>query len=439
MEILADRYVLEERLGSGGTATVWRATDKSLGVQRAVKVLDVAPGPDREALRERLRAEARAMAQVAHPNVVAVHDVGACGDRDFIVMELIDGPSLADHLDAEGPMHPEEAVRVAVTVLQALGAAHERGLVHRDVKPGNILLSSDGDAHLCDFGIALAEATEIRHTKTGAALGSLPYMAPEQRRDARSVGPEADLYAVGCTLYNALTCATPVDLYLAPGRSPRWAAVPDKLVEVLRTATAAEPTDRYADAAAMSRALLRATQPSEIPAEPTMDFEPPTAEIPLDGGDKRRRRTGRYVWANFGVVLITLVVSGAIVVRAQQMVGERMSQRVDPVPRVPDNIVIEGVWEGPWDGRSPGVQMRLRGSDPTLSGTVTLFLGGSTRESRVRGAFDRITGILELSEDLDHPGSGTYEATLGEDGALRGRFLAKDGDDPIPFLLVRTE
>ncbi|MFZ5480187.1 MAG: protein kinase domain-containing protein [Myxococcota bacterium] len=252
------RYRVERPLGTGGMATVFLATDTALGVPRAVKLLrgDEAARSD---LRARLRAEARVMARVDHPNVLRIFDVGSEDGRDYVVMEIAD-ESLQDRLDREGPLSPPVAVGYVVQVLAALAAAHAAGVVHRDVKPHNVLLTR-GVARLADFGIALlADEDALRTTRAGATMGSLAYMPPEQRLDARSVGPTADVYATGATLYALLTGGNPVDLFAAAPTSPRWRGLAPALVEVIARATRQDPRDRYASARAFALALLAARE-----------------------------------------------------------------------------------------------------------------------------------------------------------------------------------
>jgi tRNA A-37 threonylcarbamoyl transferase component Bud32 len=249
------RYVLLAPLGEGGTATVYRAMDRVLGVERAVKVLsaELVPGDD---LRRRLVAEARVMSHLEHRHVLPIYDVGSDDGRAYVVMALATSGSLYDRLNRDGPLSPAYAVARMLEVLDALAAAHHASIVHRDVKPANILLGPDGDALLADFGIALLATEDVaRHTRNDVAMGSFSYMPPEQRIDARSVGPTADLYAAGATLYALVTNMSPVDLFLAEPTSPRWSPVPLPLRAILVRATRMAPTERYATAGEFSEAL----------------------------------------------------------------------------------------------------------------------------------------------------------------------------------------
>lgn len=430
MERLADRYTLKERLGSGATATVWRALDEELGVERAVKVLELPEGVEHHTDRLRLRSEARTMASLSHAHIVAVHDVGSDGGRDYIVMDLMSGGSLQERLEEHGPEDPEQVVYLGIQLLGALKAAHSSGVIHRDVKPANILLDDKGQARLCDFGIALASASGERHTQTGTALGSLPYMSPEQRRDARGVGPEADFYALGCTLYHSLTCSSPVDLYLAPGQSPRWNGIPEGLVSVLRRATSAKPEDRFRRAGDFSRALLRSLGKTRarIPAEP---------EAPLDS--QRGLRWGGLpgtVWVGLGVTILLAVVSYGVVLRVEEWKRDRP---VEPPPvqtevAVPD---LQGEWLGSFGG-DPGAQLNLTDDGDVLSGLLTTPLGANSRRSRVVGNWDPEVGHWILTDEVQAPGSGWYEMKLDEDGILIGEFHHADDTGTVRLVLVKV-
>ncbi|MCA9573758.1 MAG: serine/threonine protein kinase, partial [Myxococcales bacterium] len=154
---------------------------------------------------------ARTMAKLHHKNVVLVHDVADDGAFAYLVMELIEGGSVADRMAAFGPLPQRMACEVGIALLAGLGAAHAQGIVHRDVKPHNILVDGEGTPKVTDFGIA--QASETSTTRTGAVIGTWAYMAPEQRNDAKSVDARADVFAAGCTLYNMLTGTDPFDLY----------------------------------------------------------------------------------------------------------------------------------------------------------------------------------------------------------------------------------
>ncbi|MFT4626552.1 MAG: serine/threonine protein kinase [Myxococcota bacterium] len=257
MHSLADgRYEIVDELGSGGAARVYRARDTLVGDECAIKI--VHERATSKNMARRLRNEHRAMDGISHPNVLPVRDVGVDDEgRGYVVMELAPNGNLSDRVDARGPLPTAEAVERITEVLSALSAAHAQGIVHRDVKPQNILLGADGQALLADFGIALVGAA-TRATRAGTRLGSVAFMAPEQRLDARSVDQRADVYAVAATLFHLLTGANPVDLFMADITSPRFYGIPEPLVLVIVCATRKDPAERYPDAESMSRAVRAA-------------------------------------------------------------------------------------------------------------------------------------------------------------------------------------
>ena len=221
--VVAGRYRLISALGNGGMGTVWLAEDDVLSRQVAVK--EVSPPADmtdheRELLRERTLREARTAARLSHPNVVTIYDVVEDDGRPWIVMELVPSRSLRDLVDAEGPLPPQRAAEVGLQILDALSAAHALGIMHRDVKPGNVLIDSGGRAVLADFGIARTQESPAL-TTSGMIVGSPSYIAPERARGERG-GPESDLWSLGATLY-ALVEGRPA--YARQGALPTLIAV----------------------------------------------------------------------------------------------------------------------------------------------------------------------------------------------------------------------
>ncbi|MEU8683241.1 serine/threonine-protein kinase [Streptomyces sp. NPDC048611] len=209
--MIGGRYRLGIRLGRGGMGTVWRATDEVLGRQVAVKELHLDEGTaesEARVQRERAMREARTVAGIKHPNVIVVHDVVEQDGRPWIVMELVEGASLADRLQSGGPVAPREAARIGVALLGALRAAHTRGVLHRDIKPANVLMESGtGRVVLTDFGIAQVPGVTTL-TDAGGFVGSPEYTAPE-RMSGHGTGPEADLWSLGVLLCAALSGASP--------------------------------------------------------------------------------------------------------------------------------------------------------------------------------------------------------------------------------------
>ncbi|MFC5954399.1 serine/threonine-protein kinase, partial [Streptomyces pratens] len=209
--VIAGRYRLEARLGRGGMSVVWRATDQLLGRGVAVKELpldETLSAAEARRQRDRTLREARALAQLSHPHIIVVHDVVEDDERPYIVLELIDGGSLADHIAEQGPVDAVEAARIGIDLLGALRSAHAAGVLHRDLKPANVLLEcGTGRVVLTDFGIAqVAGATTL--TESGSFVGSPEYTAPERMSGART-GPESDLWSLGALLCTALSGESP--------------------------------------------------------------------------------------------------------------------------------------------------------------------------------------------------------------------------------------
>lgn len=254
--VIAGRYRLLSPLGEGGMGTVWRARDEVLGREVAVKEVRAPaglPGPDVERMYARLEREAWAAARVANRNVVTVYDVAMEGGRPWIVMELIRGVSLAEVLDAEGPMSPQRAAGIGAEVLSALRTAHAAGVLHRDVKPANVLLSNDGRVVLTDFGIATVEGSSAL-TMTGEVIGSPEFLAPE-RALGRAFGPESDLWSLGVLLYTAVEGTSPFRL--------------DTPLSTLRAVVDEElpPPYRAGPLAPVIEGLLRKDPAHRLPAE----------------------------------------------------------------------------------------------------------------------------------------------------------------------------
>jgi beta-lactam-binding protein with PASTA domain/tRNA A-37 threonylcarbamoyl transferase component Bud32 len=262
--VLGGRYRLVELLGQGGMATIFRATDSQLGRDVAVKVLRPEYGRDPDFV-ARFRMEAQSVASLSSPNIVVVHDFGMDPAGPFIVMDYVDGEDLATLLRRTGPLSPSRAARIAAEVGRALAVAHSRGIIHRDIKPGNILLAHDGRVQVTDFGIARAIA-EAQMTLPGTTLGSVQYMSPEQARGEPAT-ERSDLYSLGVVLFEMLAGRRPFEgdsaasIAMArltppvPMPSTYRAGIPPVLEAICRKAMAIDPMDRFSSANAMADAL----------------------------------------------------------------------------------------------------------------------------------------------------------------------------------------
>ncbi|MCA2243001.1 serine/threonine protein kinase [Mycobacterium sp. WUMAC-067] len=262
--LLDGRYLIQAKIASGGTSTVYRGLDTRLDRPVAVKVMDSRYAGDEQFL-TRFQREARTVARLKDPGLVAVYDQGSDGRHPFLVMELIEGGTLRELLGERGPMPPYAVAAVLRPVLGGLAAAHRAGLVHRDVKPENVLISDDGEVKIADFGLVRAVAA-AGITSTSVILGTAAYLSPEQVRDG-DASPRSDVYSAGILAYELLTGRTPFTgdsaLSIAyrrldtdvPAPSASIDGVPAQFDQFVERATARDPADRYADAAEMGADL----------------------------------------------------------------------------------------------------------------------------------------------------------------------------------------
>lgn len=270
-------YELTELLGRGGMGEVWRARQTSLGRMVAVKLLPEDLAKDREFV-ARFEKEATALARLSHPNIIQIIDRGeASGHYYYFVMEFVDGTSLRELMNAKKLTVPE-VVRLVTQILRAMEAAHDGGIIHRDLKPENILVDARGHAKVADFGLAgMRQVDErLQLTGTAVAMGTINYMAPEQRRDARNVDHRADLYSMGVILYELLTGDLPVGRFRMP--SERVPGTDPRLDEIVGRLLETEPKDRYASATEVLAALeplqsntsITPASPSKIDTAPSV-------------------------------------------------------------------------------------------------------------------------------------------------------------------------
>ena len=297
------RYRTTAELGRGAMGVVYRGVDPALDRPVAIKVIAakaVSGGASAEEMEARFLREAKVSARINHPNVVTVYDAGREGDTLYLVMELVEGESLAARLARGAYPEPEEALSMAAQVAEALAAAHTMGVVHRDIKPANVLITREGRIKVTDFGVAKAIGEETGLTRTGVVVGSPAYMAPEQVRGAQVDG-RADLFSLGVVLYELVTHRRPFPadtvttlIYQILNEDPLssaevWRSLGDEMAGFLKWCLAKEPTQRIPDAstfAARARVLRPLVAASHEPsgvATAMIKPEPPTTATPIGG------------------------------------------------------------------------------------------------------------------------------------------------------------
>jgi beta-lactam-binding protein with PASTA domain/tRNA A-37 threonylcarbamoyl transferase component Bud32 len=408
------RYAILEPIGSGGMAEVYRARDELLGREVAVKVLSERLSHDRSFV-ERFRREAQAAAGLSHPNIVSLYDFGSDEGAYFIVMEHIDGRSLADVIRDDGPLLPERAAEIAADVAKALERAHGAGLVHRDIKPSNIMLTSYGQTKVTDFGIvrALGGNGDQTMTQTGMVIGTASYLSPEQAQ-GNPVDARSDVYALGCVLYEMLTGQvpftgdTPLSIaYKQVREDPKQPStvnpdVPSAMDAITMKALAKNPDNRYSSAAEMQEDLQRFLSGQAVQATPLMADQ--TMVAPVAGGTRvmerdeeaeyepptERRRAAFYVVAAllilalFGLLAWLLADSlfGGPTVRVPDVVGRDVDEARD--------ILEEAGFEVDTEPRnSPRPEDEVLEQDPEAGGraeegsTVVLTISAGRRQTTV--------------------------------------------------------
>ena len=284
-------YRIDSRVGRGGMGVVYRATDLALDRSVALKVLDDELAKD-PAFRRRFVSESKLAASLDHPNVVPIYAAGDCDGMPYIAMRVVPGADLRSVLRGEGRLQPERAARLIAQVASALDAAHAHGLVHRDVKPANVLVTPEDHVYLTDFGLTKRVSPDTEATRTGVVLGTLNYMAPEQIRGS-TIGSYTDIYSLGCMTVHLLTGEVPFPVETEeaklwahvseppPRPSERVPALGQAFDPIVARAMAKVPEQRYASAGQVGEAMLEAVRPP-VPAPP-----PPAAETPAPAAPPR--------------------------------------------------------------------------------------------------------------------------------------------------------
>jgi serine/threonine protein kinase len=306
--LIAGRYEVITPIASGGMATVYRAWDHFIGRYVAIKALRPPDNPtaDPHAI-ERFRREAQAAAKISHPNVVTVYDFLDDGDEPYLLMEFVDGINLKRLISQRGPLGIARALHIAEQICAALAAAHARGLIHRDIKPQNILLTSDGRARLTDFGIVrMIDGDAL--TRSGIVLGTADYLSPEQARGDR-LGPQSDLYSLGVVCFEMLTGVPPftgdkpVEIAMrhateaVPPITARNPKLPRDLEALIQRATAHDPKRRYRTAVIMGRAISAYRHKLLHPGESAASAPLESVEVARPVAPRtRQRRGGLWGW-----------------------------------------------------------------------------------------------------------------------------------------------
>jgi eukaryotic-like serine/threonine-protein kinase len=346
-QVLADRYELEELVGTGGMSSVFRAHDRLLDRKVALKVMHEQYSEDEEYV-ERFRHEARSVASLSHPNIVTVIDRGEQDGRQFIVFEYVEGENLKRLIERRGPAPVSTALELAMQIARGLSFAHQQGLVHRDVKPQNVLLNGDGQAKVTDFGIA--RSLDVKHgmTQTGTVLGTSDYIAPEQAQGQR-VDEHTDVYSLGVVLYELLTSEVPFpgENFVAvamrhineppPPLRDKRPDVSPRLEAAVQWAMAKQPEDRptMAEFCRELEACLGEDQGgTQVIAPPVRRRAP-----------RQRPRGGVNPWP-FILALVALIAIGAIV--ALLLVRRHDNNRSSTPPAgggAPVHLVAAGAWD----------------------------------------------------------------------------------------------
>jgi eukaryotic-like serine/threonine-protein kinase len=313
--LLAERYELSEQVASGGMTSVWRGHDRVLGRDVVVKVLHPELAADAD-FRARFHEEAVNAARLTHPNIVALYDTGEQGTVAYIVMELVNGPTLQEALGRHGPLPPANAARLAREVAAALDYAHQAGVCHGSLKPGNILLADDGTVKVADFSIARA-AAEDDPSRTGEILGIDGYLAPEVAKGENADG-RADVYGLGACLYEMLTGRPPGadPASSIPPRALR-AGVPRDLDAIVRQAMATDPDDRFQTVQAMATALSRPAAGAAPRSDELLEIPPAPTGPEVTPSRGFLRHEGRLLGWTLSLVAVAavLVVIGLTLAR----------------------------------------------------------------------------------------------------------------------------
>jgi eukaryotic-like serine/threonine-protein kinase len=426
------RYRVLNRLGSGGMADVYCAEDTQLGRRVALKLLYRRFAEDEEFV-ERFRREASSAAGLQHPNIVGVFDRGEWDGTYYIAMEFLDGHTLKQLVREHGAMPPDLANDITVQVLRAARFAHKRGVVHRDIKPHNVILDDEGRAKVTDFGIARAGASDM--TETGSIMGTAQYLSPEQAQ-GQPVSPRSDLYSIGVMLYELLTGQVPFDAespvtialkHVSETPAPPSQlnpAVPPALDAVVMRALEKDPARRFADADAFIDALQSArAQPTVVSLEQyPMPGEPFAA---LEEEDRRSRRW--WLWLLILLALLALAIGAYMLLTPPKkpvpdVVGNTSAVASQRLQNAGFEVNIETVVNPDVPTDRVATQRPQPGEEATEGSTVTIIVSSGPGQATVPGVVGQRRRAAERR--LRRAGFETDARTEASDSVPRGRVIS---------------
>jgi eukaryotic-like serine/threonine-protein kinase len=404
--VIDGRYRVIERLGSGGMADVYAAEDTQLGRRVALKLLYRRFAEDAEFV-ERFRREASSAAGLQHPNIVGVFDRGEWDGTYYIAMEYLSGHTLKQLVREHGAMPPDLAVDITLQVLRAAKFAHKRGVVHRDIKPHNVILDEEGRAKVTDFGIARAGASDM--TETGSIMGTAQYLSPEQAQ-GKPVSPRSDLYSIGVMLYELLTGRVPFDAespvtialkHVSEDPVPPSQvnpAVSPALDAVVLRALEKEPAHRFADADEFAAALLEARErPTAVAKEVRLEPYPMPGEPFVE---EERERSRWWLWL-LALLLLAALAVGAYLLFAPEkkpvpdVVGNRSAVASQRLQNAGFEVNIETVQSGTVPNDRVATQDPQPGEDVREGSTVTIIVSSGPGNATVPGVVGRKQDVAE--------------------------------------------
>ena len=405
--VIDERYRVLDRLGSGGMADVYCAEDTQLGRNVALKLLYRRFAEDEEFV-ERFRREASSAAGLQHPNIVGVFDRGEWDGTYYIAMEYLKGHTLKQLVREHGAMPPDLAVDITIQVLRAAKFAHKRGVVHRDIKPHNVILDEEGRAKVTDFGIARAGASDM--TETGSIMGTAQYLSPEQAQ-GHPVSPRSDLYSIGVMLFELLTGQVPFDAespvtialkHVSEAPVPPSQlnpAVPPALDAVVLRALEKDPALRFADAEEFAVALLDARERPTVVAAKEVRLEP----YPMPGEpfvEEERRRSRWWLWLLLALLLIGLAIGAYLLLAPERkpvpdVVGSRSAVASQRLQNAGFEVNIETVQSDTVPNDRVATQDPQPGEEARDGTTVTIIVSSGPGNATVPGVVGRKQDVAE--------------------------------------------